>query len=168
MHRVVFITGLPGSGKSSLVQEIAKGLRIKAGGIATPEIRSGGIRRGFKIIDLASGKEGILASTDIRGRPRLGKYGVNIRDIEEIGVKAIENALENPEVKLVVIDELGKMELCSSKFEDVMEKALNSRKDLLIVLHRWFVNRYRNRGMVFVLTRENRDRVKEDILKLLR
>ncbi len=168
MPERIFITGLPGSGKSSLVGEIVKELKIKAGGIATPEIRVKGTRKGFKIIDLETGREGVLASTDIKGKPRLGKYGVNIKDIDEIGIKAIENALENPRIKLLVIDELGAMEMLSKNFEIAVEKALDSKKNLLIVLHRRFVGRYRDKGRLFFLKEENREQTKKEIMRILK
>ena len=166
MSKKIFITGLPGSGKSGLVREIIEELGIKAGGIITPEIREGGVRKGFKIIDLAGRKEGILSHTDLPG-PRIGKYGVNLRDIEDMGVRAIENALEDPEIKLLVIDELGSMELCSQEFKNLVGRVIDSDKDFLIVLHRNFVKKY-GRGQVFVLTRDNRRVVKERICELLR
>jgi len=161
----IFITGQPGSGKSRLVQEIVQELGIRAGGIITPEIRKDG-RAGFRIIDIASGRQGILAAVDIKG-PRVSKYGVNLKDIEEIGVTAVKKALEDPEVKLIVIDELGKMELCSRAFRDVVQKALESDKDLLVVLHRALVGKYKKHGRVFILTTENRKDVKVHVLEIL-
>lgn len=167
MSVIIFVTGLPGSGKSQLVQDVLRELGIRAGGISTPEIREGGTRTGFKIIDLLSGREGILASIEIKTKPRVSKYGVNLKDLKEVGIKAIENALKNPDVKLLVIDELGAMEMCAPEFEQAVERVLASNKNILVVLHRKFISKYKNRGKLFMLTRGNFDQVKRDMLALL-
>jgi len=52
----IFITGKPGVGKTSLVMEIIKELKLDAGGIIAPEIRNKE-REGFKIVDLSTGEE---------------------------------------------------------------------------------------------------------------
>jgi nucleoside-triphosphatase len=166
-HRI-FVTGLPGSGKSSLVMEIAKTLGIRTGGLSTPETREKGFRTGFGLVDLASRKEGTLASIHRETGPQISKYKVNLHDLENIGVKAIENSLLDPEVKLIIIDELGAMEMVSKKFEQIIERVFDSDKDLLIVLHRKFVNRYKNKGRVFVLTWENRKEIRKEILDILK
>lgn len=165
-HRI-FVTGLPGSGKSSLVMEIAKTLGIRTGGLSTPEIREKGFRTGFRLVDLASKKEGILASIHQETGPQISKYRVNLHDLENIGVKAIENAID-PEVRLIIIDELGAMEMVSKKFEQIIERVFDSKKNLLIVLHRKFVNKYKNKGRVFVLTWENREQIRKEILDILK
>ncbi len=162
---VIFVTGQPGVGKSLLVLEIIRQLGIKVGGIITPEIRKNG-RMGFKIVDLMDGRSGTLASVDTKG-PKVGRYGVNINDIEHIGVRAIERALSNPAINLIVIDELGRMEMISENFKRVIEKAIDSGKDCLIVLHRSYVARYGKRGQLFILTKQNRKKVKEQIIELL-
>jgi len=166
MGNKILITGLPGCGKSTLVKEIVNELGVRAGGIVTPEIRESGIRKGFRIIDMASKKEGILSHISLPA-PRIGKYGVNLKDLEGIGVKAIRDALKNPEITLVVMDEVGAMEMISEKFRNAVEDALSSDKDCLIVLHRNFVKRYRDRGKLFFLTKENRDEVKRGVVGIL-
>ncbi len=83
-----------------------------------------GERKGFKITDL-EGKEGILAHQDFKSQFRVSKYGVNIKNLEEIGVKSILRALR--ENKIVIIDEIGKAEMFSNKFRKAVELALNSK-----------------------------------------
>lgn len=54
----IFITGNPGCGKSTLIKKLLEGIAgKKVSGMITPEIRVDGVREGFKIIDLASGKD---------------------------------------------------------------------------------------------------------------
>jgi nucleoside-triphosphatase THEP1 len=46
--------------------------------------------------------------------------------LELIGVESILEALKNKARELIVIDEIGKMELFSSRFQDAVIKALDS------------------------------------------
>ncbi len=74
----ILLTGDPGSGKSTLVQELIREMRgFRLAGIITPEIREGRKRSGFKIIDLVSGEEETLASVRFQEGPRVGRYGTN-------------------------------------------------------------------------------------------
>src|SRR5215831_12150634 len=80
----ILITGSPGSGKSTLMAKLIEDIHTrKIAGLSTPEIRRNGIRAGFKMIDLASGEEEILASTSGAG-PSVGKYHVNVAGIDDI------------------------------------------------------------------------------------
>ena len=76
------------------------------------EIRDRGRRVGFSITTL-DGQQGILAHIDSRSRIRVGRYGVNIRDIDKIAAPSMRP--ENDNVVLVV-DEIGKMECFSGLF----------------------------------------------------
>jgi len=168
MIKNVFLTGPPGCGKTTLIKEILKELKLKAGGFFTEEIRERGIRKGFKIITL-DGKEGILAHVDIKSQLKVSKYGVNLKDLEEIGVKEIEKNLK--ENFLIVVDEIGKMEIFSSKFREAILKALNSKNKILgtiMLKENPFCDKIKKRKdtKVFYLTRENREKVKKEILCL--
>ena len=167
MSEKIFITGNPGSGKSTLVMEIVEKLNLKVGGIITPEIKKQGKRIGFELIDVFTGKKTLLAYYGFKG-PKIGRYGVNIKGIEKIGVKAIQNALENPEIKLIVIDELGKMELLSKEFEKVIEKVLFSNKNVLVVVHRHLANKYKDFGKLYFLKEKNREHIKNTVIGLLK
>ena len=168
MIKNIFLTGPPGCGKTTLIKEILKELKLKAGGFFTEEIRERGIRKGFKIITL-DGKEGILAHVDIKSQLKVSKYGVNLKDLEEIGVKEIEKNLK--ENFLIVVDEIGKMEIFSSKFREAILKALNSKNKILgtiMLKENPFCDKIKKRKdtKVFYLTRENREKVKKEILCL--
>ena len=130
------ITGRPGSGKTSVIEGAisilqAKGLR--AGGIYCPEIREGGIRLGFKIIDLMTGEGRILAHVDQREGPQVSKYRVNVASVDELSEAAIGRALQ--EADFVVIDEIAPMETYSEGFKRSVLDALDSPKPLLAVIH---------------------------------
>jgi len=57
----IAITGIPGSGKSTVCRNVLKQLTCTFGGMISADIREKGERVGFEIRDIASGKQGILA-----------------------------------------------------------------------------------------------------------
>ena len=125
----ILITGNPGVGKTTLIRDIISKLNISAGGFYTAEVRDdSGKRWGFKIIAL-NGREGVMASVDLISQYRVSRYGVDIAAIDRVGVAAIRDALEHND--MVVIDEIGRMELFSKQFQDAVLEALDSPKPVL-------------------------------------
>ena len=128
MKQVYLLTGRPGTGKTSLIKQAIAGMRGKAGGFYTEEIRSGGVRQGFRLITL-DGQDVILAHIDIRSQCRVSKYGVDIDSLDRVGVSALRNAAQ--QCDLVVVDEIGKMELFSANFREAVLQIIDSGKRLL-------------------------------------
>lgn len=121
------ITGRPGSGKSTCVMILVKGLRergLRVGGIRTPELREGGVRKGFFVEDLFTGERELFASTEFRSGPSVSKYVVDLGKFESIALPALTRASE--ECDVVVIDEIGKMELFSRKFVELVRELWGS------------------------------------------
>ncbi len=100
----------------------------KAGGFYTEEIRSGGTRLGFRLVTLG-GESAILAHVNIHSPYRVSKYGVDIDNLDQVGVSALYQAAE--ECDLVVIDEIGKMELFSANFRKAVLQIIDSGKRVL-------------------------------------
>jgi nucleoside-triphosphatase len=134
--RVLLLTGAPGVGKTTVLMKAVSALKEKGiclGGMLSREVRAGGKRLGFEILDLSSGRRGWLAHVNLKTGPRVGRFHVNLSDLELIGAKAIADAVENCDV--IAIDEIGPMELFSEKFKEVVPKALKSYKPVLAVVH---------------------------------
>ena len=108
MKQVYLLTGRPGTGKTSLIRQALARIKAKAGGFYTEEIRTRGIREGFRLVTL-DGQDTILAHVSIKSPHRVSKYGVDIDSLDKVGVAALQRAAE--ECDLIVIDENGKMEL---------------------------------------------------------
>ena len=137
MALLVFLTGLPGVGKSTIVKRVTERMKeggSKVGGMVSADIRSGPSRVGFEIRNLLTGEVGTLAHVDQATGPRIGKYRVNSDDLERIGAGAIFSAIYDAD--LVVIDEVGPMELTSARFKDAVRSALTCEKPLLGTVHR--------------------------------
>ena len=128
MANVYLLTGSPGTGKTTVIRQAVARSKAKAGGFYTEEIRTGGARQGFRIVTL-DGHDATLSHVDFPGRYRVSKYGVNVQNLDNVGVAAIDQAIE--ESDLIVIDEIGKMELFSPRFREAVLKAVDSGKKVL-------------------------------------
>lgn len=103
------------------------------GGMISREVREGEVRVGFEILDLDSQRRGWLAHVNQKSGPRVGRYRVNLEDLDDVGAQAITFAVENCDV--VAIDEVGPMELFSEKFRAAVKQALESTKLVIAVVH---------------------------------
>jgi len=128
MKQVYLLTGRPGTGKTSIIKQAVAGMRSKAGGFYTEEIRSQGVREGFRLVTL-DGPTAILAHSDIHSQYRVSKYGVDLDGLDGVGVSALYQAAE--ECDLVVVDEIGKMELFSANFREAVLHIIDSGKKVL-------------------------------------
>ena len=128
MKPAFLLTGQPGTGKTSLIKQAIAEMKGKAGGFYTEEIRNQGVRQGFKLVTL-EGQTAILAHIYFQSPYRVGKYGVDVDSLDKVGVSALNQAMQ--ECDLVVIDEIGKMELYSVKFREAVSSILKSGQRLL-------------------------------------
>lgn len=134
--RLLFLTGCPGVGKTTVLLQIVEALKVKGcsvGGMISREVRSCGERVGFEILDLSSDRRGWLAHVNQKTGPKIGKYRVNMEDLENIGVSAVEQAVRSMDV--VVIDEIGPMELFSERFQVAVWEAIKSDKLVIGIVH---------------------------------
>lgn len=167
------ITGPPRCGKTTLLIKIAQdpAFSARVGGFITQEIREKGERFGFKIVSVADKKESFLAMKGFSSPYRVGKYGVNLENVEKVGCTAIQEALDSGRV--VLVDEIGKMELFSEKFKNVLVQALNSpQKVLATIIERpnEFADRIKKRKdtKLIHLSPENFDKILAEVLNWLR
>lgn len=165
----ILITGRPGVGKTTAIKRILSGCNVKPGGFYTEEIRVGGERKGFTVKTF-DGKSGILAHKDNKNGPRVGRYGVDLESFESTALPGLEDAINDR--KLVVIDEIGKMELFSRRFKGLVLEALDGPAPVLGVITEsgnGFIRDIRQRKDVrlYRITPANRDGIIPDILKCL-
>jgi nucleoside-triphosphatase len=121
MVRAVLLTGRPGVGKTTCVLAVLEMLQAPAGGFVTEEVREHGTRVGFALRTL-DGRRATLAHARQAGPPRVGKYGVRLEALTGLGVPAIRDAAAAG--RLVVVDEIGKMEMASAAFRDAVDAVL--------------------------------------------
>jgi len=123
----LFLTGKPGIGKTTVIQKAIEKLSVPATGFYTGEIREGPRRVGFSIVTL-DGREGVLAHVQLRGKFKVGRYTVNVEDIERVAVPAMTPRSPS---ELVVIDEVGKMECFSEAFRRSLVAVLDGPNTVL-------------------------------------
>ena len=131
MIEKILLTGRPGCGKTTLIKRVVNNLPQRAGGFYTEEIRERGTRVGFKIVTL-DGDEVVFAHVGLETTEHLGKYRLDLSALERVGVKAIRDALRARQ--LVVIDEIGPMEIRSPMFRETVTEALDSKVPLLATI----------------------------------
>jgi nucleoside-triphosphatase THEP1 len=160
------LTGLPGVGKTTLVRDIVQRMGpLPMAGFYTAEIRSKGGRSGFELRGI-NGERRILAHVNIKGRHRAGRYGV---DRAGFGTFLDQLDLLNAPAALIVIDEIGKMELFSKRFHTMIRKLLEDNRQLLATIALYgegLIKEIKQRSDVhlWVVTRHNRDRLVDEIL----
>lgn len=163
------LTGPPRVGKTTIVRAVISRLKDKCAGFYTEEIKESDERVGFKLSTIAN-KSCVLSHKDIRGHFHVGKYGVSLECIEEVGVPAIKQGIKAG--KIIVIDEIGKMETLSRPFRLSVLDALNSRSlviGTMLFKRQPFCDKIRARKDVEVIevTEENRDKIQDIIIQKL-
>jgi nucleoside-triphosphatase len=161
----LLVTGRPGSGKTTVIERVVAALpRGVATGFFTREIRSRGARRGFAIHTL-DGETAVLAEIGGSG-PRVGRYRVRPEALDEVALPALA---ARAGIRLVVVDEIGKMEVLSSRFCDAVRAALDGRVSVLAAIARsggGFIAEVGSRDDVTIVevTAANRDALPDDLL----
>lgn len=120
----ILLTGPPGIGKTTIVKKVIDNLHVPIFGFFTQEVRHNRRRIGFDIITV-SGRKGVLARVGLPSKIHVGKYSVFRKDLEEIAVPEIIQGIHD-ENAIIVIDEIGKMEMFSEKFVDTIFKVLDT------------------------------------------
>ncbi|MCS6784727.1 MAG: NTPase [Candidatus Caldarchaeum sp.] len=134
--KVAALTGKPGVGKTTAMIKVANLLTRDGVGLAgfySREVRVKGIRVGFELVDIVSGDVYELAWAKQGHGPRVGKYLVNIANVEKMARQLVGEI--SGKCDAVLVDEVGPMELLSKGFVDAVETILHGGKPSLFTVH---------------------------------
>jgi len=163
MAQNFFITGAPKAGKTTLLRKVIAALRkrgLRVCGFISPEEKHHGTRTGFYVEDIVTMKLGRLADVNADG-PKVSKYHVDIKAFEGVALPVMKGF---GKYDVIIIDEIGRMELKSRKFLDALDRILDSKTPLIASLHQDYIEEYGAIGHVIYLTDTNREAVYNDLL----
>lgn len=125
----ILLEGLPRVGKTTLVQRLLSCPLFKFGGFYMQAVAQDAHRREFKLVTF----EGRLRFPEerlvLRRFDLIGVLGLDIQQLETIGAQAIHRAITACDV--VIIDEIGRHESQSFRFQNAVLEALDSRTPLV-------------------------------------
>lgn len=156
MIKNILITGIPKSGKSTLLDTVIADIPNKRG-FVTKEIRREGERTGFKVIT-NDGAEAMIASVDFKTQFQVSKYFVDPCQLETV-LTGVSSYSSND---ILYLDEIGQMQLLSDMFRDFALSYLDAPNicvaTISYVYEDDFTKAVKNRNDVFLvqLTPENR------------
>ncbi|HKW86650.1 MAG TPA: nucleoside-triphosphatase [Nitrospiraceae bacterium] len=171
----MLLTGLPGVGKTTLIRELAKRLAdYHPAGFFTEEIREEGVRKGFRLMSLDGRQLTTLAHSIHKGHYRVGRYGVDVDGFERL---LPELNLRRSPSRMIIIDEIGKMECLSRRFTDEVLALLDSSKTVIATIAfkgDGFIRQVKHRSdcRLITVTRETRNSLADslftEVLKQIR
>jgi nucleoside-triphosphatase len=166
MRNKILLTGEPRVGKTTALKKIIQRIgETNCIGFYTEEIRNEFDRIGFDCVSL-DGRRARIADINFKSDIRMGRYGIDIEAFEDIALKAINTSLSSN--KVIIIDEIGPIQLLSTKFKQEIYNILASPNWVVGTI---FYNKHPDADEIkkapgiklFRVTSECRDIIIEDI-----
>lgn len=132
----LIITGSPGTGKTTYISNVIKGV-INKTGIITNEILNEDRRLGFEVVT-STGLKTILAHINGTSIHNVSKYKVFPDNLDRI-IDLMPSIDPN---HLLYIDEIGEMQLFSDKFKALCLNYLNSSNKCLMTLSKVYPSEF--------------------------
>lgn len=134
--KIIIITGDINSGKTSTIKKLVNFSKEPIAGIISEGIFINNEKVGYKIIDIVTQKEELLISTTpIKTDIKLGRFYFSLTGLE-FGQNILFN-IKNE--KIVIIDELGFLELNKKGFFKPIKYLLKNFTGKLVLVIRYFL-----------------------------
>ena len=143
------------------------------GGCIVQEIRYDDRRTGFEVKYLQSDKSSLMASiSPQKCDPNMGKFSVNIDLLERELIPYLDDVVDNQNVKILCLDEIGRMQVLAKNFLNTVDKMIYSNKPLLAtIVHddEVWARKYKDNQKYYCITvtEENREQLPILILSIL-
>lgn len=169
---MLLLTAKPRMGKSIIIKKIIN----KVGsnnciGFYSEEIKEDGERIGFQVISL-SGRREVFAHVDFISDVRIGRYGIDVKIMEEVLLSELNLACSNEDDRLIVIDEIGLMQISSLKIREQLLHLAESNKTIIGTIfsdpHPW-IDEYKLHKNIRLIqvTEDNRDGIVDELIEII-
>ena len=167
------ISGVIGIGKTETLKRIIDMLEeeeISIGGMITEPILEDNRQMGFQVMDWETKEKAVFAHLNLDTSLKIRGYGVDLDALNEVGVKAVENAARKNDV--ILVDEIGKIEVESDKFNNVVKNVMNINKPMILTFNKKSRNpllqdiRRRDDVRILELTEVNKDLLPYKVVNL--
>jgi nucleoside-triphosphatase len=161
----ILLEGRPGVGKTTVAVRVAELLRergVATRGFVTEELRESGRRVGFAVETFA-GERATLAHVGFSGPPRVGRYGVDLEAFERLALPALAGIEEG---EVVLMDELGKMELASDGFRSTVSALFRGPVPIIATVQATshpFTDALKREAEILRVTRRNRSELPQAV-----
>ena len=166
MAKNVFITGIPGVGKTTLLKKLANDLSMLViKGFHKEKIVEEESIRGFRVVSFDNQAQ-ILAHVFIEGPNKIDGFGVNVEGFEKFILPQLENLRI---VDLFIFDEIGKMECLSESFCKEFANILDSKIPVIATYSHYSTFKFKDlkkrKDTIFLqMTSKNRDDIWKQVL----
>lgn len=171
MNKKYLITGESKIGKTTAIKNIVTSLGAEfCTGYYAEEILIHQSRVGFRLVTL-DGKSEVIAHINHESHFRVGRYGINLNGLEKISIASIITAIQSK--KIIVIDEIGPMQVYSNPLKQTIMEAINSPLPVLgtiaLLSEPWLDSIKQHHNIeLHQLTTENRSEVVEKLACMLK
>jgi nucleoside-triphosphatase THEP1/ADP-ribose pyrophosphatase YjhB (NUDIX family) len=165
---VFLLTGSPRMGKTTLIKKLINEIGSDiCGGFYTEEITNSNERVGFRCVSI-NGESVEIASVESPSKTRIGRYGIDIERFEKFAIKILQEALITK--KIIVIDEIGFMQMLSSTFQKIVQEIVSNKNIVLGTIpldsHPEIDQiKYLNEVEIISINEFNRDMISEFLVK---
>lgn len=161
---IALITGKPNTGKSTAVRKIIDQLgSLRCCGLLAEEILKDGERVGFETAGISCGEKIVLAHKELEKTWAVEDFGIDLTSLERLAAKEFETGLKDEKTRFIIIDEIGRMQVMSERFRQLLDQVAESSKSLIATIcyedEIEYIRDFKNREDVrlFVLNKEDRD-----------